>query len=71
MRRSPDVILPNTERITMENKDVESAFNGISDLVATLFNAIQAAFELIPPNILGIALIIVGIMWLFRKARHG
>lgn len=55
----------------MENKDVESAFNGISDLVATLFNAIQAAFELIPPNILGIALIIVGIMWLFRKARHG
>ena len=55
----------------MSNHDVEKFINGLVDFLGTIFGAIQAALHMLPPVVLGFILIIAGIFWLIRKARHG
>lgn len=63
----------------MNEKDVNEAISGIIDFVAMLWTSlvipliqgIGALFEMLPPVALGIIAGVIGLVWLFRKARHG
>ncbi len=55
----------------MNDKDVENFLNGLVDFCGTIFGAIQAALDMLPPVVLGFILIAAGAFWLIRKARHG
>ncbi len=63
----------------MDNKTVENAFEGLTDLIAMLWNnivmpvvdGIGALLRALPPEVTGIIAGILLIIFAYRKARNG
>lgn len=53
----------------MDDKDVQGFLEWITNFIATVGNGIAAALEMLPPVVLGIIVIVLGIVFLWHKAK--
>ena len=55
----------------MEEKDVEGAMSGFFDFIGTVFDGVMTVLDAMPPMLIGIIVVVLLVLYLFRKARHG